>query len=102
MTTPTGNDASVPDVVEGVCTACGSAVLRGEHIRDDLAPCFGNPSTSAASSPDAKHPVCPCGHDRLHHEDWGSFVVCMMCVVCMGYGLSPAVTAPSEEDTDDQ
>jgi len=30
-----------PAVDKGVCLACGSAVLDGEHLRDDLEPCFG-------------------------------------------------------------
>lgn len=33
------------DVKNGVCLLCGSGVLRnGEHIRDDLDPCYGKPS----------------------------------------------------------
>lgn len=31
-----------PETKNGVCLACGSGVLRsGEHIRDDLPPCYG-------------------------------------------------------------
>lgn len=30
-----------PNVHKGVCTKCGAAVLRGEHLREDLPPCFG-------------------------------------------------------------
>lgn len=32
-----------PNVLNGVCTLCGSGVLykTNEHLRDDLAPCFG-------------------------------------------------------------
>lgn len=28
----------------GVCLGCGSAVLRGEHLRDDAEPCLGRPT----------------------------------------------------------
>ena len=32
------------EVCNGVCLRCGSGVLSsGEHIRDDLAPCYGRP-----------------------------------------------------------
>ena len=32
-------------VRNGVCLLCGSAVLNGEHLRDDLEPCFGATTT---------------------------------------------------------
>lgn len=40
----------LPTVKNGVCVLCGSGVLlrpphTGEHLRDDLAPCFGRPAT---------------------------------------------------------
>jgi hypothetical protein len=28
-------------VRNGVCVLCGSAVLNGDHLRDDLPPCYG-------------------------------------------------------------
>lgn len=39
----------------GVCLKCGSALLDGEHLRDDLEPCYGGevPSRLYAATVDA-------------------------------------------------
>lgn len=36
---PAEGQGENPQVVNGVCVRCGSAILNGKHLREDLAPC---------------------------------------------------------------